>query len=472
MSPRTVIGAGLAVAGALAAVSAVGTPPRVSTTSPTVSVVPVTSVRLGCPQLPSRADTMLLAAAPSSATGRPRGALRAQPMSGRAGAPHVAERARRGLLRQSLAGSDGTALVVSASGGLAPGTVAALVATATGRQLTGLSTGWCAAPAQSWWFSGVDTSVGSTSRLILTNPSSAPAVINLAVYGRRGVVDAQGTQGIAVPGRSQRSIDLAGFAPGVDALTLHIAAVRGSVSAAVRTVQQSGRAPVGSDWVAPAAPPTTSLVVGPAVASKGRQRLVITNPGLREALAAISVYDPTGAFTPTGLTEIRVAPGSVVATDVTDVLAGQAAAVSVTSNVPVSAALTTSERRPSPDFATVGTTQILTAPAAVPLVPSTRAELLLTTASRTGSRVRVDIVRPGGKRVRSVRLDVSGRTTTAWTPKRRGPGGYLVVRPQQGSAVQAIAWFRNRHGVAALPVVPGQWLLRLPVVRPVVRPVG
>jgi Family of unknown function (DUF5719) len=472
MSSRSVVGAVLAVAGALAAVAALGTPPRMSTNASTAAVVPVTSVELGCPQLPSRADTTLLAAAPGSSTGSRRGALWVQSMSARAGAHHVAERARRGLLRHVPARSDGKALVVSASGGLAPGTAAALASTATERKLTGLSAGWCDAPAQSWWFSGVDTGVGSTSRLILTNPSSAPAVIDLALYGRRGVVDAAGTQGIAVPGRSQRSIDLAGFAPGVDALTLHIAAVRGTVSAAVRTFQLSGRTPVGSDWVAPAAAPTTSLVVGPAVASKGRQRLVLANPGLREALAAISIYDLTGAFTPTRLTKIRVSPGAVVATDVTNILAGQAAAVSVTSNVALSAALTTTERRPSPDFTTVGTTQLLTAPAAVPLVPSTRVQLLLSTASRTGSRVRVDIVRADGERVRTVRIDVSGRTTTVWTPSRRGDGGYLVVRPQRGPAVHAIAWFTNRDGVAALPVVPGQWSLRLPVVQPVVRPVG
>lgn len=472
MSSRSVAGAGLAVAAAMAAVAALGTPPRVSPTSPTASVVPVTSVQLGCPQLPSRADTTLLAAAPSPSTATRRGALRVMSLSAPSGAPPAAERARGGLLRQSMAaGSDGTAPLVSASGRLAPGTVAALASTATGRQLTGLSAGWCTAPAQSWWFSGVDTSVGSTSRLILTNVSAAPAVVDLALYGRRGVVDAPGTQGIAMAGRSQRSIDLASFAPGVDALTLHVDADRGTVSAAVRTVATSGRTPVGSDWVAPAAPPATSVVVGPAAPSKAGQRLVLANPGVREALAAISVYDPTGAFTPTRLTKIRVHPGTVVATDVTGIFAGRPAAVSVTSNVPVSAALTTTERRRVPDFATEGTTSLLTAPGAVPLIPSAGAELLLTTSSRAGARVSVDIVDPDGQRVGSVRIRVPGRTTTAWTPRRRGSGGYLVVRPQPGPGVHAIAWFRNRYGVAALPVVPGPWSVRLPVVRPVVRPI-
>jgi hypothetical protein len=199
---------------------------------------------------------------------------------------------------------------------------------------------------------------------------------------------------------------------------------------------------------------------------------VLANSGVREALAAISVYDPTGAFTPTRLTKIRVHPGTVVATDVTGIFAGRAAAVGVTSNVPVSAALTTTGPRRSPDFATEGTTSLLTAPGAVPLVPSAGAELLLTTSSRAGARVSVDIVDPDGLRVGTVRIHVPGRTTTAWTPRRRGSGGYLVVRPQPGPAVHAITWFRNRYGVAALPVVPGQWSVRLPVVRPVVRPIG
>jgi hypothetical protein len=153
-------------------------------------------------------------------------------------------------------------------------------------------------------------------------------------------------------------------------------------------------------------------------------------------------------------------------TDVTAILDGQPAAVDVSSNVALTAALTTTETGRSPDFATMGATVSLAAPAVVPLLRATERQLLLTTAGRGGAGVQVEMCDRGGKRVRTVRIEVRGRTTYALTVRQHSPVEYLVVVPQRGAAVHAVAYFRNGAGLAALPAVSGEWSVRLPVVQP------
>lgn len=466
MSYRSALGAAAAVAAAGVAIAGIGTPPPVRTPEPAAAVVPVTQVDLGCPAVPRRADTTVLAAAPSSLTAAA-GALRVRSVPGHGGAPPLAETVRAGLLRRSVAPEAGTGLLVSAEGGLAPGTAAALSATpGDRRRAAGLSVGRCAPAMADWWFAGVDTRVGSTSRLSLTNASPAAAAVDLAFFAPRGVVNAAGSRGIAIPGRSQLSLNLASFAPGVDALTVHVSAQHGTASAAVHTTTVAGLTPVGADWVAPAAPPTTHLVVGPAVGTRGRQRLVLTNPGAREALAAIQILDAGGAFTPTQLTGVRVGPHAVVATDVTSILEGRPAAIRVVSNVALTGAVTTTERSGVPDFTTVGASSPLTTPAVVPLPPSRRAELLLTTADPGGASLRIGIFDRGGTRIRTDSVNLRGRTTTAWRLRRHDPAAYLVVSGQRGSAVHAVAYLRDEYGVGGLPVTSGTWSIREPVVQP------
>jgi Family of unknown function (DUF5719) len=163
---------------------------------------------------------------------------------------------------------------------------------------------------------------------------------------------------------------------------------------------------------------------------------------------------------------VRVPPGAVVATDLTAILDGRPATVEVTSNVPLTGAVTTVERRPAPDFTTVGATDAITAPAVVPLVPSTERGLLVTTTDRAETQVKVEMFDGDGGRLRSVRVDVKGRTTVASNLRRRSSVAYLVVVPRQGQAVHAVAYFRNDEGIAALPAVSGEWSLRPPAVQP------
>src|SRR5262249_36714191 len=168
------------------------------------------------------------------------------------------------------------AVTVSAAGGLAPGAFGAQQTVADHREDVGIAVASCEPTADDWWFTGAETSVGATSRLVLTNPAPAVSVVDLRFYGPRGVVAAVGARGLPVAPKSQRSIDLARFAPGLDAVTVHVKATRGRVAAAIQTSRVTGITSAGTEWLAPSEQPTRDLVVNAGDARTGGQRLRVT----------------------------------------------------------------------------------------------------------------------------------------------------------------------------------------------------
>ena len=117
-------------------------------------------------------------------------------------------------LRIKVSADDGRAGVsVVAGGALAPGVSAAQLSTYSTERVTGMAAAPCVLPQSDWWFQAVDTSVGVTSILVLTNPSPAVSVVDLRFLGPDGRVDALGASGIAVAPRSQLVLGLARFAP-------------------------------------------------------------------------------------------------------------------------------------------------------------------------------------------------------------------------------------------------------------------
>lgn len=355
---------------------------------------------------------------------------------------------------------------VTARGALAPGVAAAQLSSYTARTAAGIAASWCLSPRDEWWFSGVDTSVGTTTGLVLSNPSRAVAVVDLHILGATGPVDAAGANGIAVAPRSRVLLDLARYAPGRAAITLHVAATRGTVAAAVSTTRLDGITPVGAEWLPSSAAPATSVVVGAGAAGLGRQSLVVTNTGTRQQLVTVRILDADGAFTSTALPELQVPPESVVVEDVSAILQRQSTAVQLSAHGPVTGSLV-SEQVDSPhDYAVSTTSAPLSTPAVVPDVQQTELTLAFATASPAPERVEIRGVGPSGRRTGAETLVVSGTSTTAWAPPPAWEAAYLLVIVRPGSDVQAVASYRGERGVAQLPVLSG----RLTVTRPAVLP--
>ncbi|MBA2773596.1 MAG: hypothetical protein H0U36_06075, partial [Nocardioidaceae bacterium] len=325
--------AGLAVlASAAALVVAVDPSPELTAPVRRSTTVAPLDVTLSCPGSPADARTSVFAVSAKKGDGA--GSLELRALRPATAAPLSTEHAARVPIVEELSTANGPTangptangpttnvhnVVAAASGRRASGAAAYQFSVETGTEQSGLAVSGCDRPADQWWFSGVDTDVAATSRLVLTNPSPGIVVADVLVYGPDGPVRAAGSRGIALAPTSRRSIDLATLAPGLGNAAVQVRTQRGRVVAAIHTTRVVGVTPAGAEWVTPATSPSTDIVANGGLAGGGPRVLVIANPGRREALVEVQALSESGPFRPTALRGLRVDPGSVLVTDVTAV---------------------------------------------------------------------------------------------------------------------------------------------------------
>jgi P pilus assembly chaperone PapD len=358
------------------------------------------------------------------------------------------------------------ASVVRGVGSLAPGAAGAQWSLPRGAAASaGTAAVECVAPAADWWFAGASTSVGSTSTLVLSNPSSSVAVVALTFFGPAGELSTPGSRGVSVAPRSSRSVGLSSFAPAVSALTVEVQATQGLVGAAVHVSRSDGPHARGSEWLPAGEPPSTDVLVEPAAAAADR-RLVVTNPTSREALVQARVIDSGGEFTPVGFTDLRLPPGSVKQFRLGRAAAGSGAAVVLTSTTRVVAATVVNRSGRAADFAVTGSGPRLERAGVVPMIPGASVTLRLVSTSRSATAVTVEAFSTRGRSLGRDRVAVPGRTMTRWTLQHSaGRAAYLRVAADGSSAgLYAVAHYSSRTGIAALAVRPGSYT----VVRPAV----
>jgi hypothetical protein len=370
------------------------------------------------------------------------------------------------VLESPLADDAAPAAVVTADGPLSAGVAAAQWSTETGKSHSGAAASWCLAGADDWWFNGISTQVGATSRVVLTNSTPAIAVADLTFYGPDGVVEAVGERGIALAPSSRRSIALSGFAPGLDAVTVNVHATTGRVTAAVHTTLTTGVTPGGTEWIPPSSAPAEEVLVDAGLPDADAQTLQITNPGEREALVKVQVVDASGAFTPSGLDDLRVAPGTVVTKDLTDVTDEDAAAIVLSSTVPLTGAVVSTATRPN-DLAVSVASPVLAEPAVVPVIPGADLAVAFASSIRTGGQVDIEGFDRDGTSVSQEMLNLKGLTTKTWKPPGKIKAAYFVITVVVDGSTHAVAQYSGESGITALPVMPGTYTVTRPDVRAV-----
>ncbi len=434
-------------------------------------VVPSSSVQLSCPESPAnrRESTSMFAVAPpgGQTTGdRANGSLIASPLSSSA-RDAVGTSDEVGVpVSTPLRRADKPSITVTGKGGLAAGAFAGQESVFDDQRVSGLAVSACQQPADSWWLNAVDTSVGSTARLVLSNPTPAVAVVDLKFYGPDGPVNAVGARGIPLAPHSRDSVDLARFAPGLDGLTLHVLAERGRVTAAVNVSRVNGATPAGNDWISPADEPSTDLVVNAGDGGPGDQRLVVTNPGRRDALVQVRVLGESGPFTPTGLKDLEIKPSRSRMLNISGITDSTSAALNVTSTVEVTAA-TVSERSRNPlDFTVTTSSPALREPAVVPVFSGTTGTLAFTTVKDGGGRVELEMYDDNGDSLGTEPVNVRAGATAIWSDKLPRRTAYLVVTVRDGAGLQGVVTYHNGAGLASMPIVSGEWTVSRPAVRP------
>ncbi len=199
--------------------------------------------------------------------------------------------------------------------------------------------GWaamtCGGAKADQWLVGGSTSLGSSARLVLSNPSTAPAEVTVTVFGTLGQV--QKTLDVAVAPGSQVSKLLEAVAPELPTMVVRVQATGPGVEAAIQDSRLEGIQPAGTGWVTP---------------SDLAKTLVVPAVGARQpdATATLRLMAPEGATVELSLVSDQgieswsvgqsVALEAGLVTDI-DLPKGLAGAIEIRSDKPVLAAART-----------------------------------------------------------------------------------------------------------------------------------
>lgn len=167
-------------------------------------------------------------------------------------------------LGSTAAGSGlGAPVVLSVPTDTEAGLVGAQSQSVSTSDYSGFAASECSAPSSDAWIVGGSTAVGRTTLLTIANPGTVATTVSLEIFSEQGVVDAPGATGIVVAAGSQRVLSLAGLAPSLDSLAVHVTSRGGPVVAQLQQSVVRGIDPGGVDQIAAtAAPATTQAITG------------------------------------------------------------------------------------------------------------------------------------------------------------------------------------------------------------------
>jgi len=276
--------------------------------------------------------------------------------------------------------------------------------------LAGLAVAACAEATSDSWLVGGSTDVGRTSLVLLSNPTTVLATVDLTVFGENGAVDAPGSAGILVQPGEQRVVSLAGLAPNLRSPVVHVQSRGGQTTATIEQTSIRGIEPGGVELIAastgPAfaqiiagirvlAPPAAEVSGTDAGVADGTPSVRVLVTGTEPATVQVGVTSGTGGTGGTS-TEVELQPG--VATDVPLVgLSAGTFSARVTSDQPiVSAARTETVGSAAKDFAWFTASEPLADDLLVSVADGP--EPVLHLVNTTATDARVTITPEGGSR--------------------------------------------------------------------------
>jgi hypothetical protein len=376
-----------------------------------------------------------------------------------------------------LAATDAGPLVARAEGAAAPGLAVGMLTRSTvdsGRGLLGTT---CVTAGSDWWFVGSGSVVGQRGRVYLSNPEAAPAVLDLTLYGQDGPIDAPAGRGIAVAAGAQEVPLLDALAPGISVFAIHVHARTGRIAAAVRDQQIDGLTPRGADWLPAAAPPARRQLVAGVVSGTGERVLQVVAPGESDAIVKVRLVTETGSFAPSGLDVLEVKAGSVAVVDLAPYAGTDPVAVSLDSDVPVTAGVLAR----ATGTATGALTDVAYTAAGRPLTPETPGAVpeartgtgigstMLLATSGAAATVRVAPLPPATGTPQEVEVPAESQVVLDLATVSTAPSFSVSVVPLRGSGpVYAVREVTEAEAkgpmVTTEPVPPGRYTVAVPPV--------
>lgn len=334
--PAAVVVLALAVIGGVAALAKPAAPAGPASASAGKAVlarqVPISSAIRVCPPGTTGAQNRVALFSSSHGTGG-QAVLTPLPQAGaRIAAAHQVSASTPSTLSllpvsSSAGGGKQQGWSVAASGAMAQGAEAEIA------ESSGLGSVRCGEPGSDMWFVGPGQQDGGGQiQLDLMNVDSLAATVNLSIITDAGAVQSGTTTGITVAPHQLVTQSLSAQANGASVVAIEVRTSVGRIAADVSESSAHGAA----SWVPRTAPPSTRLVIPGVPPSGTSASLFLVVPGSSNARVNVVAITSQGRYQPFGAQSIDL-PGQS-ATDVQlSPLGGAAAALLITSNVPVTA---------------------------------------------------------------------------------------------------------------------------------------
>ena len=445
--PRLRIGAVVAAMAVLAGLGVITHPGtadtrvEAATTEPARAIVNRTA--LACPVLSpgGKLTSVVNAVSPTLPDGTPTAQGAAQPLSIAplpATSDPVGSLLKRGTIASSPVATKPVPLSIQGTGPLAAGTVGTSTTTAPDGEVNrGMASVPCQLPGSDFWFVGASGASDRRDVLVLTNLDSINAEVNVSVYSRAGAADLPAARGIVVPARGTSELFLRQVAPNLRDIALHVESTGGRVAAAVRSNASSAGKPLGVDWLNESAAPATMSFVPAVAPGKGGRILSIANPTDLQATVSLTINGPNGPFKPAGLETVTVDAGAVKTVALDKVLNGDASAITLTSDQPVTAAMRATDASQS-EFSSIGSADALAGPAYLVLPAHQQPVVLQVTAPGKTASVKFELRDAAGRALVTRALDIVNGATTPISFPAQPRATYLMVQQTRGTVVAGV----------------------------------
>lgn len=399
---------------------------------------------------PAAADSQLTCSGPLLAIGRDANAP--QKISAVA-AEHVtatgADQKRNTLASPDASGASGvTRLVTPAQHRAAPIAAGAASASITADDVAGFAASSCAPALMESWLVGGSTDTGAADLVLLANPGSVPATVQLTLYGTDGVQEPGPGGTVIVAAGTQQVVPLAGMGLNQGAPIVRVTATGAPVRAALQSSIVRGLQPGGVDQSGMiAAASTTQVITGVRVTAEPQAdptsivRLLAPTAGATASVTVIGVHGTTGPAV-----EVPLKAGAPVEAELPGLAPGDYTVIVTADQPVVAAAWQATGTGKGADFAWVTSAPTLPSGEAgtvfsVPAGPSPQL-VLVADADAAVSLTRVD---GGGAQKVTV---VAGQTASV--PLAAGTS-YRLTTDQQ---VRAAVTFAAAGALASYPVWP------------------
>ena len=226
--------------------------------------------------------------------------------------------------------------------------------------LRGLAAAACEEPGITQWLVGGGTELGTTTELVLSNPSRTPAIVTLDLWGAGGELILAGPSTYLVPPGGQVTTLLGGLAAEQNRLVARVSASGALVTAYLQHTMLDGLTPMGVDYVVAGAEPASAQVLtavtveASEVTDSDVALLRLLAPGAA-GTASIRVLGSDGQQVLRGAETVELTAGAVTDVSLAGLPAGTYTVVVQSDTDVVAGAQITRTGMPDPDRTVIGT---------------------------------------------------------------------------------------------------------------------